>query len=223
MTNLNDNVNSMNPVNLDDLAARLLLSLPSLDAREQTVSLKLLQLLANGDPVSRQQLAESLPMPVAVINEMLDRWWGVYYDEQNRITGYWGLSVTPTKHHVLINGRTLYTWCAWDTLFLPGLLHATVAIESRCARTNNRIQLTLDPEGLQNVLPASAVMSFLVPDSHDVKDNIVANFCHFVYFFESMDAGLAWIAHTPDTFLLSIEDAYVLGQKVNAGLYPDTL
>jgi len=223
MTHLNANINSINPVDLDELAARLLLSLPSLDTQEQTISLKLLQLLANGNPVSRQQLAESLSMPADVVNETLDRWWGVYYDEQKRITGYWGLSVKPTKHQVRIHERTLYAWCAWDTLFLPGLLNATVVIESHCAQTNNRIQLTLGPEGPKNVEPVGAVMSFLVPDSYNVKDNIVAHFCHFVYFLESMDAGMAWTTHTPGTFLLSMEDAYALGQKVNAALYPDTL
>ncbi len=212
----------MNTLSLDDLVARLLPVLPSLDAREQTLSLKLLQLLANGNPVSRQQLAESLSVSIDVVNETLGRWWGVYYDEQHQITGYWGLSVKPTQHHVRINGRTLYAWCAWDTLFLPGLLNATVTIESRCAQTDNRIQLTLGPEGLQEVQPAGAVMSFLVPDLYAVKDNIVAHFCHFVYFFESMDAGLAWTAHTPDTFLLSMEDAWMLGKKVNAGLYPES-
>ncbi len=210
-----------NRISLDDLVVRLLPSMPTLDAKEQTVSIKILQLLANGNPVSRQQLADSLRLPVEAVIEMLNRWWGVYYDEQERITGYWGLTVNQTQHCIQLNGRTLYTWCAWDTLFLPGLLHTTVQIESRCAQTNNRVQLTLGPKGPQNIQPAGAVMSFLVPDSSDAKDNIVAYFCHFVYFFESMDAGVAWTAQTPDTFLLSIDDAYKLGKMINAGLYPD--
>ncbi len=206
---------------LDDLVARLLPSFPTLDAKEQTLSIKILQLLASGNPVSRQQLADSLQLPVETVTEMLDRWWGVYYDEQERITGYWGLTVNPTQHCIQLNGQTLYTWCAWDTLFLPGLLNTTVQIESRCAQTNNKVQLTLAPDGPQNIQPTGAVLSFLVPDSHDVKDNIVAHFCHFVYFFESMDAGLEWTAQRPDTFLLSIDDAYTLGKMVNASLYPD--
>ncbi len=152
---------------------------------------------------------------------MLGRWWGVYYDEQERITGYWGLTLNPTQHRIQLNGQTLYTWCAWDTLFLPRLLHRTVQIESRCGQTNNGVQLTLGPEGPENIQPTGAVISFLVPDSHDVKDNIVAHFCHFVYFFESMSAGLEWTAQRPDTFLLSINDAYTLGKTINASLYPD--
>lgn len=206
---------------LDDLVAQLLPSFPTLDAEKQTVSIKILQLLAGGNPVSHQQLADSLQLPIEAIIEILGRWWGVYYDEQGRITGYWGLTVSPTQHRVQLNGRTLYTWCAWDTLFLPALLHRTVQVESRCAQTNNRVQLTLGPEGPQNIQPADAVMSFLVPKSHDVKDDIVAHFCHFVYFFESVDAGLAWTKQRPDTFLLSIDDAYKLGKMINASLYPD--
>jgi alkylmercury lyase-like protein len=52
---------------------------------------------------------------------------------------------------------------------------------------------------------------------------VVANFCHFVHFFHSSEAGEIWIAEHPGTFLLSIEEAYALGKGKNAAQYEEAL
>ncbi len=38
---------------------------------------------------------------------------------------YWGLAIAETKHRLEVDGRALYTWCAWDSLFLPEILQRT--------------------------------------------------------------------------------------------------
>src|SRR5713226_7138541 len=77
---------------LAQLSATLIGLLPKLSEREQIISLGLYRLLAEGLPVSRQQVATALNLPVDVIKETLTQWWGVYYDGEERITGYWGLA-----------------------------------------------------------------------------------------------------------------------------------
>lgn len=211
----------MEKPNLDELVEVLRPSFPSLDRDGQKVSVEIYRLLAQGQPVVRGQLADRVQMPLATVNEMLGRWWGIDYDDRNRIAGYWGLTIRPTQHRLEVNGQTLYAWCAWDTLFIPEILKASACIESASPATKTTVRLKLSPEGVQEVEPVGAVMSFVTPETAKVKQNVVAHFCHFVYFFESMDAGMAWTSKQPGTFLLSIDDAYALGRKINAAQYPD--
>lgn len=65
-------------------------------------------------------------------------------------------------------------------------------------------------------------MSFLLPDRYFDAD-VIQSFCHFVYFFASAKAGESWTARHPGTFLLSPEDAFDLGRRVNVLNLPSAL
>jgi len=155
----------MHRFDLVQLSVTVLGLLPKLSERAQVISLGLYRLLAEGLPVSRQQLASALNLPVDVIKETLAQWWGVYYDGEERVTGYWGLALPKMAHRFPIGGKTLYAWCAWDTLFIPELLGQTVRIESNCPKTSRKIQLTVAPQGVSDLDPLGAVMSLLTPGS----------------------------------------------------------
>ena len=194
---------------------------PSLTPEEQQIAVQIYQLLAKGSPVTHQLLASRLQLSLDTVSGTLDRWWGVQFDEQDRINAFWGLTLQPTIHRLQINGHTLYTWCAWDTLFIPLILRSTTQVESQCPVSKELIHLMVTPSRVTAVEPDSAVLSFLTPDSGDVKDNIVANFCHYVFFMSSRDAGAQWIEAHPGTFLMSIEDAFILGRRITAMQYAD--
>ena len=117
----------------------------------------------------------------------------------------------------------LSTWCAWDTLFIPELLNATVTVSSACGETDDVVKLTVSPSGIQSVEPVDAVVSFLIPDEDELRENVTASFCHFVYFFRSREDGEAWVSEHDGTFLLSLEEAFTVGQKMNAARFNETL
>ena len=213
--------NAIDNLTLDDLVEALRPAFPELNPVEQNVSIQIHRLLAQGRPLDRQHLADSLQIPVENINEMLNRWWGIDYDQQNRIIAYWGLSIRPTQHRFEADGQMMYAWCAWDTLFLPEILKSSARVESSCATTRSRIRLTLSPHQVEHVQPKSTVISFLTPDVARVKENVVAHFCCSVHFFKSEDAGRVWTSQHPGTFLLTIDQAYILGRKINAMQYRD--
>ena len=213
--------NSIEKPSLNDLAEILAPAFPKRNQLEQKVSVQIHRLLAHGRPLTRQHVADSLQLPVETINDMLSRWWGIHYDHRNQIVAYWGLSIHPTQHHFEVDGHKLFTWCAWDTLFLPEILQADVRVESQCATTRARIRLTLSPDRVTHVQPRNAVISFMTPEAARVKENVVAHFCHSVRFFKSEDAGLAWTGQHPGTFLLTVDQAHRLGRKINAVQYPD--
>lgn len=210
---------SDNP-NLDNLVASLCRVFPAMNQIEQMVSLQIYRLLYEGSPVSRQMLAESLRMPIETVEVLLNGWRGIHFDDRNRIVGYWGLSLEPTLHRFQVGERRLFTWCAFDTLFLPEILQTRARVESQCATTRARIRLTLSPERVEQFQPGTAVISFITPEAARVHENVVTHFCRFVHFFESEDAGLAWTGRHSGSFLLTLDQAHRQGRKINAMRYP---
>ncbi len=47
--------------------------------------------------------------------------------------------------------------------------------------------------------------------------------CHFVHFFDSEESGARWTATHKGTFLLSLEEAFTLGQMTNARKFQGAL
>lgn len=130
----------------------------------QRVSLELYHLLAKGRPVAMEQLAQTVSMTSDKVADILSRWSGVYYNAAGGVIGYWGLALSKTPHCIEVNGRRLYTWCAGDSLFIPGLLGTTTHVESRCPVTGDRIALAVTPDAVTGVSPPDVVMSFFRPD-----------------------------------------------------------
>lgn len=118
------------------LAQELSAASPTLDARRQRLAIALYRLLAEGEPVSRERLAERRTSSIDRSDPMLDDLPGVYLDDRGRVIGFWGMTLAEMPHRLEVGGRRVHAWCAWDTLFLPELIGKTVSVESTCP--NNR-------------------------------------------------------------------------------------
>lgn len=115
------------PPNLDEIFAPLSAALPELSELEQRLGIELYRQLARGEPVRREQLAETLTLPTRDVVGLLEQpglKGLVFYDGENRVMGFGGLAIVPMAHRFAVDGKTLYTWCAWDALFMPELLGA---------------------------------------------------------------------------------------------------
>jgi len=204
---------------IKSLAKTASASFPKLNAEEKQVALTLYRLLSEGEAVSSTMLAAALMLPRESIEAYLKAWPGIDFDDENKVIGFWGLSLDETQHHFQANGKRLYTWCAWDTLFIPQLLGKTAQVQSRCAVTKGAIRLRVSPEAISNLSPTDTVLSFITPDAAKVQDNVVQHFCRYVRFFASADSGRHWISEHPGTSLLSIAEAFRLGQLFNQSRY----
>src|SRR2546427_11796082 len=141
------------------------LPLPTMTGEEQRLGLEIYRQLAEGEPVLKSDLAEALEAPTDTVDELL----GhanlkslTYTDKQGRIIGFGGLAVRDMPHRFQVDGRTLYTWCAWDSLFIPGILDLEAEVESPAPGSSARVRLRVAPHRVEDVQPASAVMSFLL-------------------------------------------------------------
>ena len=87
---------------------------------------------------------------------------GLERDDEGRIVGA-ALTTTRTPHAVTFAGRSLFAWCALDTLFIPGLLDEVAEIESTCPVSQTPIRLTVTPEGVSAVSPPEAALTVVLP------------------------------------------------------------
>jgi len=218
----------MTNVRLQFLFSKIRPAFPDLSEQEQHVGLRLYQLLLAGEPVPTEEIVTSVGKSSIDPHRALEGGLRnlVLYDEQQRLIGFAGLAVTPTAHGLLVNGKQLFTWCAWDTLFIPELIGAECAVRSQCAETHVEINVVVTPRRVESVDPAETVVSFVVPDTdfcHCSTHQRIAGFCNHVHFLANEQAGEAWSRQRDGVILLSLDDAFTLGKMLNATRYPAAL
>lgn len=191
----------------------------ALSETEQRLSLGLYRQLALGQPVAPEVLARAVRLDRAQVDAVLSDWPGVYRDAEGRVIGYWGLTIAKMRHQMLVDGRRLYAWCAWDTLFLPDLLGSAAQVESSCPVTGARISLHVTPERVE-CQGERPLVSFVLPDPQKAAADVVSNFCHYVYFFATGEAARDWSAAHPGTVIATLDEAWALGRERNARCYP---
>lgn len=200
--------------NIPEFIDKLISCFPSPDEFGQSVLVKLYQLLAEGKPVSHKDLAQAMDCSEKDIEQVFEGLKGIYRDEQGRIEGFWGIAaLEETPHSLVVDGKKVHAWCAWDTLFIPEILQKTVQVTSECPVTKKEIRLIVSPKGIEKVEPEGVVISFLMLEKLD--DNIVNSFCHYINFFTSSVAFAEWKKNHPDVFELSLNDAFIIGKKKN--------
>jgi len=210
-------------MNHEQVSDYLIQAFPEINSEQQQLSLALYRSLALGKPVAVAHLEDATGLAGEVIDQTLQSWPGVFFDDNKNVIGFWGISNRETSHRLFVNGQTSYAWCAWDALFIPALLSETVQVSSQCPVTDSKIELVISPTRAKVIGDKPLFVSFLMPDMDGMKENVTTNFCHFVYFFDSLQVAEQWIAKHPGTFLLSLDDAFSIGNNVNAARYGLTL
>ncbi len=209
-----------------DAAAGLMDTVPPLDDESQRLARELYRQLALGEPVRLESLAAAVGRPSRAVQALLEdeqlRGW-VFYDDEGRVIGFRGLAIREMPHRFVVDGRTLYTWCALDSLFIPAILGKPAHVESRDPHTGTAIKLTVTPDGVEKAEPSEAVMSIVLGDPEVVKTNptkVMASFCHHIFFLESAETGVTWTAQRgKDTFFVTLEEAFALGKRFNAAQF----
>lgn len=204
------------------LAQRFLAVFPRLEPRARSLALRLYALLAQGGAVRPEALAAAAGVPRSEVDALLAGWHGVYRAGE-AIVGFWGLTPRERPPHVLRGaGRTLYAWCAWDTLFLPAVLGRRLEVSSRDPQSGEAVRLTVAPGGVEHVTPPEVVMCMLEPQEAMFAD-IVSSFCCHVHFFTSPASGAAWVATHPGIALMTLGEAFELGRLRNENLFGTAL
>lgn len=196
----------------EQLAERLTAAFSAADSATVRPGLwrTLLKLLSLGQPVTVGQLAHATGRPPEALRQALATLPDTEYDQAGRIVGS-GITLNPTPHRFTVDGRQLFTWCALDTLIFPGVLGRTARVQSPCHATGTPVHLTVEPNKLTQIQPATAMISIVTPDD---LTSVRSAFCNQVHFFASAEAAAPWLAQHPQATVVPVEQALALGRSL---------
>jgi len=191
---------------------------PRFEPHQSQLLIKVWRMVAKGEPVSQEQislLASEINMPLDSATSFLKQ--VSEFDKSGNVVGLVGLSQNKHPHQFRLNDHTLYTWCAWDSLFLPVMIKQSANIESKCPVTGEKIIITVSPTMVEKTVPRNSAVSILIPDVTEDSINSVEEiwmiFCHHVFFFSSPDAAKSWLEDKKmNATVLTVEEGYQLGQ-----------
>lgn len=193
--------------------------LPPMDPVEQKLTLSLYRLLGTGKAPTQKDLALDTGFTEESVGMFLETWSTVTdIDATRRIVGFRGLTLRPTEHLLEVSGQTLFTWCAWDLLFLPRIIRpeGTAFGKTCCPVTNKQILVTIGPTSVESLNPKTAFLTFPVPSS---SQHIRESFCCHTYFLATENAAHEWLKDHPFASFLSVSEAYDIGIEMNKTLF----
>jgi alkylmercury lyase len=199
-------------LSVDAIDAALAAATPVLDEGGRRLAAAVLRLLAAGEPVSVPAAAAAGGVPAARAGQLLRSWPGVFWDDRDLVTGFWGLALPPMPHRIRRAGTDLYAWCAFDPLFLA-LVIGGLQVATADPVSSEAINYHLAGNGA--ITAAShphTALSFLRP-SQPWDDDVMTTFCHYVWHFTSPATAQRWTAAHPGTFVLSLNDAAELARR----------
>ena len=201
-----------------DLTAALLPAFPGFGGQGRLLARALLARLAQGYPVSLGVLAGDAGMAPELARAHLQTWWGLRYDSDGRVIGSWGLDLFPTRHRLRVTQRDLFAWCAWDALFLPGLIGEEAEVTSLCPATGDDIRLRVAPAGILDAEPEDARLALGIPAPGAAGADARRAFCRDGRFLADAQAAAEWRRGHPRVTIVSLDEGHRLGRAVWAAL-----
>ena len=184
-----------------------------MDEQDYRIAVAAYDLLAQGDPVIPAEIASRAREPEAVVLTTLKGWPGVFWDDQGRVVGFWGLAIPQMDHHFQAEGANpMYAWCALDPFLIVPVIRRPARVESKDPVTGERITLTVTPAGITDLSPTTAVVSFIAPDKPFDFD-VIESFCNYVLNFASRASAERWASERKGIVLLPAADAFEVGLR----------
>jgi alkylmercury lyase len=180
----------------------------------------LIRLLAQGQPVTLDELARAAGAPRTDVERGLRAVPDVERDAAGRVVGF-GLTLRPTEHALQIGGRTLYAWCALDALVIAAALEQSVVIESPEPATGAPIRAELAADRVLTVEPAETVVSWVGRRRPDELVALRATSCRHIRFFSSPAAGAGWQSAHPEGSLISVAAAYAAARHLASAFFAE--
>src|SRR5262249_22802665 len=91
--------------------------------------------------------------------------------------------------------------------------------------THTTIRLRVSPERVEEVSPASAVISIVLVDPSQEEMATVeamwSAFCDHVHFFAARDEAEQWATGRDDLTILTVDEGFALGRQVWASVLAD--
>lgn len=166
---------------------------------------QLYRMLAKGQPVTIDQIANEGGWTPDEVRAELDRHPGLDWDDTGRLAGF-GLTLRRTPHRFTFDDRTVHAFCASDALLFPVILERPGVVESTCPSTGQPIRVHVAPDSVINLEPAGTVVTRIRPDR--AVTDVRVQICALGNFFASTQAAAGWLQANPHGSVVSLHDDF---------------
>ncbi|WP_299932927.1 organomercurial lyase [uncultured Nocardioides sp.] len=104
------------------------------------------RLLATAAPVPAAMLATEVGLTEGQVEAELSRLaasGAISRDDSGAVVAAGGLSVTPARHQLLLDGHEYWTWCAFDGIGIPAALELDAVVDTRCPTCGGGLRITI--------------------------------------------------------------------------------
>jgi alkylmercury lyase len=169
-------------------------------------------------PVSLDQLATLVRLPVAETARLLRLIWGERVDLCGGIIRLDATPSGPRRYRVHAGGRPI-GWgkgCSVDMYLLALALGRPIHAEATCPATGTPITVDITPEGVERIDPPSAVVAMVDLDADLTLglDRIDAGVCAQQPFFASAQAASRWLADHPQGRLIPVRSFHAEARRL---------
>ena len=198
---------------LDELDNGLAAAAPTLDEPDRALAVAVYRALAAaGKPVPVPDIASRAGMRADHAEACLDAWPGVFRDDAGAIVSLWGLATVPMPHSFRVGGVDLWTWCAWDPLFIARIV-GPAEVTTKDPMTDEAVTYRLAGNGaISDLSHPEGVMSFLRSDGA-WGDDVITSFCHYVHHFTSVRTAQRWTDQHAGTVVIELPAAVELARR----------
>lgn len=149
-------------------------------------------LFDRAEPIQPALLADVsgiTPKMLAGMLDQLSQAGRIRRDDIGRVIGSGGLSITPDRHMIVIEGRRFWTWCAYDIFGIFGALAAS----GRATSPSPIDRQTIEVRFFRG-RPAQIDAVLLRPDMElmDCCDNVYEQWCPNSNLFATRELATAW-------------------------------
>jgi alkylmercury lyase len=176
---------------------------------ELRIQVLALQLLAKGNPVSPESLADAWDMPLEQVNAIFEQAGAqgtLQLDDDGNMVGSY-LSLIPTTHKLQVADKTLYAWCAYDAIYIPGVLGKKAVIESIDPYSHETVQLAISPNGEIDLKPEGIVVTVVGMDA-DTRGGADSPRCSQMHFFQSYENADKWSSDYADVSIMTVHQVF---------------
>ncbi|MBN4066099.1 hypothetical protein JYT51_02055 [Candidatus Amoebophilus asiaticus] len=129
----------------------------------------------------------------------------------NNIVGIAGMSLTPTPHTYLVNNQKVFVWCAADAIIFPLFHNHAANIVSHDPINGREIKLVVTPNGIKNLEPDCAVVSWVHMKHMPNPDKVQSDWCNQVHFFYDSTSAIQGTNKNSGLVILTIEEVFKIG------------
>src|SRR5712691_4145631 len=207
---------------IQELSEAIAAASDPLDEQSRRIATAIIDLLPQGDPITPAQIAGHARVSEEVVVATLKAWPGVFWDDKGRVVGFWGLAIPEMDHRFHAeNGKPIYAWCALDPFLIVPVIGRPARVASKDPVTGEPITMTVTPQGIKDLSPATAVVSFLTP-TKPFDFDVIQSFCEYVLNFASRESAERWAAEREGIVLLPAAEAFEVGLRAWSKWHPST-